>query len=348
MKPSIKSKKQYTVGVRPIDRTIERLVRMTGDLRSPDIINQLLTTVAKIGREHFTRGDLKILNTTLKELRYAFHIFEPYRHIRKVAVFGSARTKPTEPIYKSAIQFGKCMADEGWMVITGGSTGIMRAGHEGSGSALSFGLNIRLPFEQEVNPVIKGDHKLIHFKYFFTRKLCFIKESDATVLYPGGFGTHDEGMESLTLSQTGKNSPRPIVLVDTPASNYWKKWLDFLKECLIKRKLIDPDDYYLVRLAKTPQDACKEVVRFYQIYHSMRYVDEVTVFRLQKEITPRKLKELNKRFSGLLVRGKITKSDALAKESDEPEILSLPRIKFYFNRKKFGTLRLLIDALNSD
>ncbi len=344
----MKPKKDYVVGVRPMDRTIERLVRMTGDVKNPDLLNQLLTTVAKIGREKFTRGDLKILNTTLKELRYAFHVFEPYRQVRKVAIFGSARTKENTAIYRSAIKFASRMTKNGWMVITGGSTGIMRAGHEGAGSAHSFGLNIRLPFEQEVNPVIKGDKKLIHFKYFFTRKLSFIKESDATVLYPGGFGTHDEGLESITLSQTGKNAPRPIVLVDTPSGRYWDEWLKFVRGSILKNKMIDPEDYHLMTLTKSPEEACQAVVNFYRVYHSLRHVGDFTVIRLNRQISSKKLAELNRRFSSILARGRIEKTSPLPVEMDEPEIHLLPRLRMYFDRRHYGKLKRMIDCLNQE
>ena len=348
MKYSSAPKKEYQVGIRPIDRTIERLVRMTGEIRNEDLLNQLLTTVAKIGREKFTRGDLKVLNTTLKELRYAFHIFQPYRQIRKVAIFGSARTGTSAPAYKSARRFSELMVKSGWMVITGGSTGIMRAGHEGATSARSFGLNIRLPFEQEVNPVIKGDRKLIHFKYFFTRKLSFIKESDATVLYPGGFGTHDEGLESLTLSQTGKNAPRPIVLVDSPGGNYWTAWLRFVKKFLLEKGMIDSDDYELMTLVRDPKEACDVLTRFYRVYHSLRYVSECTVIRLNGGISDAKLMQLNRHFSKILMQGKIERTAPLPAEADEPEIASLPRLRMYFDRQNYGTLKRLIDCINEE
>ena len=346
MQNPIKRRRDYNIGIKPIDRTIERLVRMTGELDNQDLIAQLLTTLVKIGREDFSRGDLKVINTTLKELRYAFRVFEPYRHVRKAAVFGSARTKENTAIYKSAQEFCKYMAQAGWMVITGGSTGIMRAGHEGAGRAHSFGLNIRLPFEQDVNPVIEGDRKLIHFKYFFTRKLSFIKESDATVLFPGGFGTHDEGMESLTLVQTGKNSPRPIVLVDTPGASYWKSWLKFIKKSLLKRKMIDPEDFHLATLTTSPKKACEAVLNFYRIYHSLRYVADQAVIRLNQEISDLHLRKLNRLFVDFLVRGKIERSGPLPAEADEPEIASLPRLKMYYNRHNYGKLKLFIDCLN--
>ena len=346
MPSPIKKHKDYAVGVKAIDRTIERLVRMTDELDHRDLIKQLLTTIVKMGSEDFSRGDLKIINTTLKELRYAFGVFEPYRHVRKAAVFGSARTPETAPAFKSAREFGKYIAAEGWMVITGGSTGIMRAGLEGAGRTRSFGLNIRLPFEQAANTVIEGDKKLINFKYFFTRKLSFIKESDATVLYPGGFGTHDEGMESLTLVQTGKNYPRPVVLVDTPGDSYWKPWLSFVKKSLLANKMIDPEDFYLFTLVTSPKKACEVVCNFYKIYHSLRYVGDQTVIRLSKEIPDARLKKLNQKFASLVVKGKIEHCDPLSAEADEPEIASLPRLKLSYNRRSYGKLKLFIDDLN--
>ncbi len=342
----IRKPREYAVGIKSIDRTIERLTRMTEELDHGDIIKQLLTTIVKIGREDFTRGDLKIINTTLKELRYAFKIFSPYRNQRKVAVFGSARTKETAPTYKSAREFGKHMAEAGWMVITGGSTGIMRAGHEGSGQVKSFGLNIKLPFEQEVNPVIANDRKLIHFKYFFTRKLLFIKESDATVLFPGGFGTHDEGLESLTLVQTGKNSPRPIVLVDVPSGSYWKDWLKYVKKSFLGEGMIDKEDFELMTFVTDPKKACEVVQNFYKVYHSIRYVSDQTVIRINRDITDSCLKSINHRFSSFLLKGKIEKTGPLPTEADEPEISQLPRLKMFYNRRSYGKLKLLIDELN--
>ncbi|MBI4387550.1 MAG: TIGR00730 family Rossman fold protein [Candidatus Omnitrophica bacterium] len=346
MSQTDKTKRNYSVGIRPIDRTIARLTRMTGDVRNHDLVSQLMTTVAKIGREKLSRGDLKVINTTLKELRYTFKVFKPYRTIRKVAVFGSARTKESAEIYKSAQDFGRHMVQNDWMIITGGSSGIMRAAQEGAGRTRSFGLNILLPFEQNVNPTIEGDKKLIHFKYFFTRKLAFIKESDATVLYPGGFGTHDEGMESLTLSQTGKNNPRPIVLVDTPRGNYWAAWFRFVEQYLLNKKLIDPDDYLLPTLVRDPKEACQIVLDFYRTYHSLRYVGNQTVIRLKHEISNDHLKRLNRYFSSIVTGGKVEKTNPLPVESDEPELHNLPRLKMNFDRKSYGKLKRFIVYLN--
>jgi len=341
-------RKTYSVGIKPIDRTIQRLVAMTGDVRNQDILLQIATTVAKIGREEFSRGDLKLLNTTLKELRWSFKVFKPYRHIRKVTVFGSARTPETAGTYQSAIQFGKLMTEAGWMTITGASTGIMKAGHEGAGREKSFGVNILLPFEQDVNAVIRKDSKLIHFKYFFTRKLIFIKESDATVLYPGGFGTQDEGFESMTLVQTGKNNPRPIVLVDTKNGTYWNDWIAYLKKNFEKAKMINPEDMKLFTFVRSPEEARDAVLQFYRAYHSLRYAGGLTVIRLNKEISDQKLKEINRDFKTLLADGKIERSDALSQESDEPDIKSLPRLVMKFDRRHYGLLKLMIDAINED
>lgn len=339
-------RKLYSVGVKPIDRTIKRLIAMTGDVRNQDMLLQIATTVAKIGREEFSRGDLKLLNTTLKELRWSFKVFKPYRHIRKVTVFGSARTPESAGTYQSAKEFGRLMSEVGWMTITGASTGIMKAGHEGAGRENSFGVNIILPFEQDVNPVIHKDHKLIHFKYFFTRKLIFIKESDATVLYPGGFGTQDEGFESLTLVQTGKNNPRPIVLVDTKDGDYWKDWISYLKKEFLGQKMINPEDMNLVTFVRSPEKAREAVLNFYKVYHSVRYVQDVTVIRLNEEISEKKLKEINRDFKSMLVSGKIERSKPLDMETDEPDLKDKPRLVMKFDRRHYGLLKMMIDAVN--
>ncbi len=341
-------RKPYNVGIKPIDRTIQRLVAMTGDVRNQDLLLQIATTVAKIGREEFSRGDLKLLNTTLKELRWSFRVFKPYRHIRKVTIFGSARTPETASTYKSAIQFGKLMTEAGWMTITGASTGIMKAGHEGAGREKSFGVNILLPFEQDVNAVIHRDPKLIHFKYFFTRKLIFIKESDATVLYPGGFGTQDEGFESLTLVQTGKNNPRPIVLVDTKTGAYWQDWLRYIKKEFADQKMINREDLKLVDFVRSPEKARDVVLKFYKVYHSIRYVNGQTVIRLNQDITDSTLKGINREFKALLASGKIERSAPLSQESDEPDLKDKPRLVMNFDRRHYGLLKLMIDAVNED
>src|SRR5882762_7883636 len=237
-----------------------------------ELVQQIKDTADKLLRDKANRGDVKLLSTALRELRYAFKVFAPYRGRRKVTVFGSARTPTSDPGYKQAVEFGRRLAQEGFMVVTGAASGIMEAGHVGAGRENSIGVNILLPFEQSANSVIAGDTKLMHLKYFFTRKLLFVKESDAVVLFPGGFGTMDEGFEVLTLVQTGKSHLFPIVLVDAPGDDYWDRWLTFVKEVLDKRGLISPADLSLFRRTDSADEAVAEIVGFYRVYHSMRYV----------------------------------------------------------------------------
>ena len=241
-----------------------------------------MTTVYKLGQERATTGDLKVLNAALKELRYAFKVFRPYRHVRKVATFGSARLPSDHPVYPVAREFGRLMAKAGWMVITGAASGVMKAGHEGAGRAASFGLNINLPFEQEANPVIAEDEKLIMCKYFFTRKLLFIKESHATALFPGGFGTLDEGFESLTLVQTGKSDPRPIVFVEGPGEPFWKPLLRFVQHEVTREGMISVSDRSVYQVAYSAEEAVEIIQGFYSVYQSLRYVGDRVVLRLKR------------------------------------------------------------------
>ena len=238
------------------------------------------------------------------------------------------------------------MVQSGWMIITGASTGIMRAGNEGAGREFSFGVNIRLPFEQVVNPVVLDDQKLIHFKYFFTRKLMFIKESDAICLFPGGFGTLDEGFEALTLAQTGKATPRPIVLVENKKMRYWGTWSKFVKKCILSPRMIDPVDLDLFQVAATPEEARDIIVQFYRNYHSMRFVSDRLVLRIQRALSRSDLTRLNQKFAGILIKGKIEPSGPLAAEANEREVAFLPRLILYFDRRSYGRLKQLINVIN--
>jgi uncharacterized protein (TIGR00730 family) len=315
---------------------------------TPDaLVLEIKETADKLVRDQTTRGDLKIISRALKELRYAFKVFKPYRHRRKITVFGSARTPPDHPAYRMTVEFGKRMAQEGWMVVTGGGPGIMEAGHEGAGREMSFGLNIVLPFEQEANPVILKDSKLINFKYFFTRKLLFVKEVHAIALFPGGFGTMDEGFETLTLVQTGKRDLMPMVLIDEPGDGYWQGWKSFIERQLLGRKLISPADMSLFRIVDNVEDAVVEVLRFYSTYHSMRYVRKKLVLRLNRELSDAVVEQLNVDFAGIVESGKIVKSAALPLESDDKHLHDLPRLVFNFNRKDIGRLRQMVDAINT-
>jgi uncharacterized protein (TIGR00730 family) len=314
--------------------------------RVADLISQIKESADKLASDRTSRGDLKILSRTLRELRYAFKVFSPYRSRRKVTVFGSARTRPQEATYQQAIEFGRQMAEKEWLVVTGAASGIMEAGHIGAGRENSMGLNIMLPFEQSANPVIAGDTKLVHMKYFFTRKLMFVKECDAVCLLPGGFGTLDEGLEVLTLLQTGKRDMVPVVFLDAPGDHFWQPFQDFVKNMLLERRLISPEDLSLYKLTDRVEDAVGEILQFYRVYHSMRYVKNKLVLRVLQEPTPQLLDEINREFSDILVEGEFTVSGPLPDEMDEPDLADLKRIVMRFNRRSLGRLRQLIDALN--
>jgi uncharacterized protein (TIGR00730 family) len=317
-------------------------------LEVEDYVQQIKETADKLLRDHASRGDVKLLSVALKELRYALTVFAAYRQRRKISVFGSARLPLDHPACVRAIEFGKRMAEAGFMVITGAASGIMEAGHVGAGREQSIGVNILLPWEQQANAVIANDPKLIHLRYFFTRKLLFVKESDACALFPGGFGTLDEGFEVLTLVQTGKSHLFPIVMVDEPNGDYWQRCLHFVREVLLPRKLISPSDLALFKVCDTVDEAVAEVVNFYRIYHSMRYVGRHLVLRLQKAPGPELLARINTEFADILHGGTFEVTTALPAEANEPHLASLPRLRFHFARKDMGLLRMLIDVLNRE
>lgn len=339
--------KSYSTGDSKLDQQVHRLVD-SQNLTNSDLLEEMIMTSFKVCSEDSDRGDMKLLNTTTKELRYAFKVFHPYRNMRKVAIFGSARTDRTSPDYKQAREFARLVVKKNWMVITGASSGIMHAGNEGAGRKNSFGVNIRLPFEQSANPVIKDDCKLVNFKYFFTRKLIFIRESDATVLCPGGFGTHDEGFETLTLIQTGKTSPRPVVCLDPPGSKYWSSWRTWLKMHLAKNRLIDPDDISLIDFTHSPQKAVEIVTNFYHNYHSVRYIRDLLVMRIRRPLPGRKIDQLNKTFAKILKKGKIQQHEnPFQEETNEHfDTQDLTRLSFYFNRRSFALLKRMIEEIN--
>jgi uncharacterized protein (TIGR00730 family) len=310
--------------------------------------SQIKETADKLLNDHASRGDVKLLATAVRELRYCFKVFAAYRGRRKAAVFGSARTKPEHPAFAAAADFGRRIVESGWMVITGAGGGIMEAGHRGAGRDDSFGLNILLPFEQSANPVVQGDPKLVTLRYFFTRKLMFIKESDAVVLFPGGFGTHDEAFEAITLVQTGKSHIFPIVMVDEAGGGYWKLWRRFIEDSLLARGYISPHDMNLFRVTDSVEEAVREVTGFYRLYHSMRYVRGDLVLRLRASLSDRFLEQIKWGFGDILSGGTFEKVDALPEEANEPELAGLPRLKFRFDRHAVGRLRQLIDVINAE
>ncbi len=326
---------------------IQQLIEQHGGSENADLIEDIIETALRLVDDEADRLDTKVLTAALKELRYASKVFAPFRGRRKVTVFGSARTSPDAPEYKQAVAFGKAIVERDYMVITGGGEGIMGAAQRGAGRKNSFGLNIRLPFEQEPNIEIAGDRKLISFKYFFTRKLCFIKESDAIVLFPGGFGTHDEGFEALTLMQTGKSQPKPLLFVDRPRGSYWKNWWRFVEDQLLDADLISKEDLALFKVTDDAKEACEEITRFYSNYHSCRYVKDALVIRVKHPVTEGLLRTLSDRFANICINGgRFQASGPLPEEENEPELAELHRIVFPFNRTNFGRLRSLIDVIN--
>ena len=321
-----------------------------------DLIYQVFVSLLQMTNENMDRLDWKILKASLQDLEKGFQVFSGYRHIRKISIFGSSRLPPESPEYDMARAFAHCVTQQGFMVITGAGGGIMAAGNQGAGAQQSFGLNIQLPFEQGSNPYIAGDPKLIDFKYFFTRKLFFLRETDAIALFPGGFGTQDEAFECLTLSQTGKSPPIPVVLIDKPGGTYWQAWDHYLHTHLIQRDLAGPKDHLLYTITDDLTTACEAISGFYQVYHSSRYVDDRLVIRLNQALSDAAVAQLNDQFQDIVVRGKITTSQALPEECQQPqpqpqqiqdETEHLPRLVFHFNQKDHGRLYQMIAQINT-
>ena len=341
------SKSEYKTGRDDIDKIIAELAKACHSNDNVELVEEMLTTIAKLGIENNDRGDLKLINMALKELRYASKIFTSYRNERKAVIFGSARVREDSDEYKMAEKLSKLIVENGFKVITGGGPGIMEAGNKGAGRKDSFSLNINLPFEQKHNPYIAGDKKAISFKYFFNRKLFFLKESDATVLFPGGFGTLDEGFENLTLVQTGKSKPRPIILIEPPDSQYWNHWIGFVKKELTGGGFISRDDMGLLIHVNTVEKAIDEILQFYRVYHSIRYVGEKTVLRLNSILSSENIKELNKRYSGIIRSGEIEPTGPLPAEQESKKFLDLPRLIMDFNRRDYGKLYEMLRYVNT-
>jgi uncharacterized protein (TIGR00730 family) len=310
------------------------------------LIAEMLRTVLRLSVDGTSRGDLKILTRALKELRYAFKIFAPYSAVRKVSIFGSTHIKEEDPYYALARDLSTRLAQEGFMVITGAGPGIMQAGHEGAGRDKSFGVNIRLPAVQRANRFIDADAKLMSFHFFFTRKLMFVKEADAVVIFPGGFGTHDELTEALTLAQTGKSQIVPIVLVDLPGRVYWKQWEQFLREAMLARGYINGEEFSFFRIVDTVEAAIGEIETFYRNFHSYRFVKRDLVIRLNHPPAPGLVERLNQNFGDILSGGEISETPALPDEANDPGTLDLHRLRVPFSRERFARLRQMIDMIN--
>jgi hypothetical protein len=325
---------------------IQKLLNEFAPCDDQDLLEEMIVSVCRLAQDGCGRGELKLLNRALKELRYAFKTFAPYSEVPKVSIFGSARTKEDHPQFIQAVRFAKLMQTAGWMVITGAGGGIMKAGHYGATREASFGVSISLPFEQTANEIIANDEKLVNFKYFFTRKLMFVKEARAIALFPGGFGTQDEGFEAMTLIQTGKSNPMPILLVDEPGGTYWQHWRTYVKSELLHHGMISPEDMHLFHLTDDAEDAVREVLQFYRVYHSSRFVRKDFVIRLNRIVSPELLDRLNTEYADLLREGRFRVEPAALPE-ENGEYADKPRLVFAFNRNSVGRLRMMIDVLNS-
>lgn len=330
-----------------IDQLISRLIEEAGSISHPAIIKEMLLSTLKIGQDVDYLADLKLINRTLREMRYTARVFGPYRARKKVTIFGSARTEPDEEMYQKCVRFSRSLAANGYMVITGGGPGIMQAGNEGAGSENSFAVNIRLPFEQKPNPVMYRNPRLVTYKYFFNRKVAFVKESDAIVVFPGGFGTLDEAMEVFTLVQTGKTSPKPLILMDD-SDGYWEQFFDFVKESLLVKGFISGEDFSLFTITRDEQEALDVIDSFYRNYHSMRFIENRLVIRLTKQLSTEQIETLADEFSELIKSGDhIHCCEAYPEEADEPDLAQLPRISMLFDHHHYGLLIAFINRINT-
>ena len=335
-----------TYGDETIDRQLSALIELIGTDTNDDLIRAMLVSVLDMDAEDVDRLELKIASQSIAEMLNAWRVFSPYDDRSKVTIFGSARTKPDHPDYQLAAEFGRLMTERDWMSITGAGPGIMHAGIEGAGRKNSFGVNIVLPFEQEANPAFTDDPKLASFRYFFTRKLSFMKESDAFALFPGGFGTLDETFELLTLVQTGKSYPVPIVLIDHEGSSYWNSWETFVAKELGDQGMISDHDSDLYLHTHDPNEAVDYICSFYTCYHSIRYVGDQLVVRLRYPLNDSALATLNDEFSDIVARGVIAPIETTKAELRDDDNVELHRIGLFFDNKSFARLVTLARRIN--
>ena len=342
-------KRPYQTGEARVDAAIEALISLRADHPHADLVRQMIVTAMKYLDTGADRGQIRQANTALKEMRYATRVFAPFAAVRKVSVFGSARIARGDPSWDQAVALSRRMADAGWMIITGAGPGIMQAGNEGAGRDRSFGVNIRLPFEQSANPAVEGSPRLISFRYFFTRKLFFVRESHAIVLFPGGYGTLDEGTEVLTLIQTGKSHPIPVVMLDPPGGDYWKSVQAFFETSLRDRGFVTPEDLGLFRVTDSVEEAVTEMLGFYHNYHSSRHLGDRYILRLHRPPPPGELHALTTEFADILqdggkgfevYRGRL--------RGEDPTVPTAPpwRLSFPFDKRSYGRLRRLVDRVN--
>jgi uncharacterized protein (TIGR00730 family) len=330
-----------------LDELLDEVLQLA-EVYHPEMTREIVLNALKAGQEVNYLADLKMMRTTLREMRNTTRLFGLHRGRKKVTIFGSARTERDEPIYQKCVTFARQLNRLGYMVITGGGPGIMQAGNEGAGPDNSFAVNISLPFEQETNPVMENSRNVITYRYFFNRKVAFLKEAHAVALFPGGFGTLDEAMETLTLVQTGKNPPIPLVLIDDDAGGYWEPWFEFMRDILLPRGLISGEDFGLFTITRDPFEAAQLINDYYRVYHSSRFVGKTLVIRMNKSLSAEQITTLQDEFSEIVEPGgRLAMTQALPAERDQPDLFDLPRLAFEFNRRNYGLLVAFIRRLNS-
>jgi uncharacterized protein (TIGR00730 family) len=326
---------------------IRQLLDDAGATRNRDVLADIYRTAYDLTTDDADRLDLKITRDALKEMREAYRLFAPYSGVRKVTVFGSARTLTTDPLYAHARNLADGLADAGWMVVTGAGPGIMAAATEGAGPGRSLGVTIRLPFEETTAGPLSGSDLVVSMKYFFTRKLMLVKESSGFVSLPGGFGTLDETLELLTLMQTGKATPSPLVLLDVPGQTYWEGWEQFVREELVDPGWVSPGDVNLFTITDDVDEAVAAVRGFWRNYQGMRWVGERLVIRLRAQPTDVEVAALNEQFGDLCSEGRIERSAPLPAERSDNDALELPRLVLAFDPRKGGRFREMISELNA-
>ena len=337
----------FTSPNKEVNQLITKMFEVAGGIKQPDIIREMILSSLLIGQETDYLADLKLINTTLREMRFTAKVFGPYRDKKKVTIFGSARTAPDDEMYLKCVRFSRMLAEKGYMIITGGGPGIMHAGNEGAGSENSFAVNIKLPFEQNPNPIMYRNPRLITYKYFFNRKVAFVKEADAVAVFPGGFGTLDEAMEVFTLIQTGKTAPKPLILIDDQ-EGYWENFFRFVKESLLVKGFISGEDFSIFTITKDENEAAEAIESFYRVYHSMRFVEQRLIIRLNKALTSDQIATLEMEFPELINNGdRIICCGMFPEETDEPDLAHLPRISMNFDHHHYGLLLAFIHRVNT-
>ncbi len=341
--PADEPTREILASIREMLRSDSAGDRPSADLRQFD---RIIASATRMINGAASSLDVKIAGTALEEMTRAFEMFAPYRDTRKVTIFGSARTTADNPIYSVTARTARELARAGYMVVTGAGPGIMEAGMIGAGRENSIGVSIRLPFETGANSVIAGDEKYVSMRYFFTRKLMLVKESHAFLCLPGGFGTLDETFELLTLAQTAKSVPVPIVFLEVPGDPFWTPLMKVMEPLLLAHGLISPSDVSLYRITDDVQEAVDEVVGFYRNYHSIRFVNNRLYMRVHRRIPDADFAAMSREFSHLATDGVIEQTVATPDETRDNDVVDLHRISLDYAAKGFADLRPLIDAVN--